>query len=631
MTIINVSEKSIDFPLNVYRKDNSYYYSFEPQGLTQSGDVSSAGSANTMNTQKKRHNRRKSLTTMLKNLPGVIYCCRTDKDRTMDFVSEGCYSLTGYLPADLINNNKIAYGQLIHPEDQKTVWDESQAALAENRTFRLHYRIKTAHGVDKWVWEMGRKVIDPEGNGERLDGFIIDFTDYRQTEEELFKTTEELERANAILLKQSKKLKRSLKELRVLFEASRQISSSLSLSETLDAILDLLIREFRPDSCSIRLLDDDGVLRIKNQRGLSSAFVTFASRKPTTDCHSGECYLSNKVIIVNDAEKVKKVISTNLEVGEGIQSFGLAPIAIEDEVMGVLACASKERKGFFTEEYAELLKTLGQQCALAIRNARLYEKTKDFSEQLEIEIEKRREELQEKSRLLSQSEKLAALGEMADRVAHETRNPLVTIGGFARRIHRRLAADDPLKADAALIIKEVERLERMVYWITEYRKYISADFQPANVNVIVDEALNAVGDKVKEKAIRIEKDLLSDPPLVKVDSKNMVFVFVNLFENGIEAMDVGGTLRVTTRADQDGSMEVIVSDTGKGIEEKDLESIYNPFYTSKMSGAGMGLTITHKIVKDHHGFIKVHSEVGKGTTFVVQLPAIRTTRNEDRG
>jgi signal transduction histidine kinase len=359
--------------------------------------------------------------------------------------------------------------------------------------------------------------------------------------------------------------------------------------------------------------------------------VDVSSRQPTADCYSGDCFLSNRVILVKDAEKVEKAISTNREVREGIKSFGLVPIAIEDEVMGVLACASKRKKGFFTEEYLDFMEALGQQCAMAIRNARLYEKTKDFSSQLEKEIEKRTEELREKTRLLSQSEKLAALGEMADRVAHETRNPIVTIGGFARRIHRKIDPGDPLKHDIAIIIKEVERLEKMVYWITEYKKYISTDFQPTNINLIIDEALEGLQNRIEEKAVRIRKDFLPGPPLVRVDRKNMVFVFFNLFENGIEAMDPEGVLHITTRMSRDDYLEVIVSDTGKGIEEKELESIYNPFYTSKMSGAGMGLTITHKIVKDHNGLIKVHSEVGEGTTFFVQLPVMQTATENEKG
>ncbi|RLA92089.1 MAG: hypothetical protein DRG25_06845 [Deltaproteobacteria bacterium] len=567
---------------------------------------------------------KKPLITLLHSLPGMVFKCRNDRDRTMEFVSNGCYELTGYRASELIHNRKVTYGELIHPDDRSLVWDEVEKALEENRLLRLHYRIITASGEEKWVLEHSYGVASTEETIKRMLGFVIDFTEYRQTEEELTRTKEKLDKINTILISQSKELKRSLKELSVLFEASKKVSSSLSLPEILNSILDFFMEEFRIDGGSILLIDEDGYLRVRTHRGLSPDFVKSAEQKPTEDTCSGECFLKNKIIIIKDAEQVSKPIFNNLEVEEGIKSFSLIPIGIEDEVIGILYCVSKTKKGYFSEEYIEFIKAFVQQLALAIRNARLYERVKNFSKELEKEVEKRTEELKEKSKLLAQSEKLAALGEMADRVAHETRNPIVTIGGFARRIQRKLSPDDPLRKDIGIVIKEVERLEKMVYWITEYKKYISVDFEATNINLIIERALAGVKDKIKKRNVTIQKDLLPNPPLVRVDRKNMEFALFNLFENGIEAIENHGVLRIATRVEREDCLEVIVSDTGKGIAEKDLKSIYDPFFTSKMSGAGMGLTIAHKIVKDHNGLIKVKSKKGEGTTFTIELPLAST-------
>jgi Signal transduction histidine kinase regulating C4-dicarboxylate transport system len=422
--------------------------------------------------------------------------------------------------------------------------------------------------------------------------------------DELLRIKEDLEKTNLVLSDQSRELKRIVKELSVLFEASKKISSSLSLSEIMEVVLDLLMREFKTDIWAIRLLDDDGYLRIKSHRGLSAEFVKTAARKPTMDSYSGECFLTNKVIIVKDAEKVGKPISTNLKVKEGIKSFGLVPIAVGDEVLGVLTCSSKEKKGFFTEDYSEFMKTVGQQLAIAIRNVRQFERIKNFSQELEKEVKKRTEELKEKSDRLAESEKLAALGEMADRVAHETRNPIVTIGGFARRVRRALPPDNPLSTYVDIIIKEIERLELMIFWITELKKYISTDFEPSNINIVIERALEKVKGKLEGTNITVDKDLFIGPPLVRVDRKNMEIVFSNLFENGIEAMGKDGVLHITTQQKNGNRLEVIISDTGRGISEDDIKSIYNPFFSSKLSGAGMGLTIAHKIVKDHQDQLK---------------------------
>jgi len=127
----------------------------------------------------------RALMTLLSNLPGMAYRCRNDTEWTMEFVSEGCVELTGYQPADLVGNRKISYAQLIHRDDRDMVWREVQLALQENRPFQLTYRIVTARGEEKWVWEQGRGVSAPAGELTALEGFIIDITERRRAEEAL--------------------------------------------------------------------------------------------------------------------------------------------------------------------------------------------------------------------------------------------------------------------------------------------------------------------------------------------------------------------------------------------------------------------------------------------------------------
>jgi signal transduction histidine kinase len=212
-------------------------------------------------------------------------------------------------------------------------------------------------------------------------------------------------------------------------------------------------------------------------------------------------------------------------------------------------------------------------------------------------------------------------------VAHETRNPIVTIGGFARRMLREVPPDKPFFTYLELIIKEVERLELMIFWIAEFKKYISVNLEPTNINTVIERALAEVRHLIKGREIKIEKDLLPDPPLVRVDCKNMSFVFSNLFENAIEAMNRHGVLRISCRVEEDDRLEVDVADNGKGIAPEYLKDIFNPFFTSKMAGAGMGLTIAYKIVSDHNGAIRVRSSQGKGTTCTVEIPLLGGSRD----
>ena len=134
----------------------------------------------------------RTLSTLMGNLPGMAYRCRNDKDWTVEFVSEGCFELTGYHPSDLIENRTVSYGQqLIHPDDREPVWNDVQAALLEGRPFQLVYRITTATGKEKWVWEQGRGVFSSEGDLVALEGFITDTTERKRAEEELRKSETE--------------------------------------------------------------------------------------------------------------------------------------------------------------------------------------------------------------------------------------------------------------------------------------------------------------------------------------------------------------------------------------------------------------------------------------------------------
>jgi len=135
-----------------------------------------------------RENQR-TLSTLMSNLPGMAYRCRNDKDWTVEFVSEGCYDLTGYHPSDLIGNRTVSYGKgLIHPDDQEPVWNDVQAGLREKRPFQLVYRITTASGQEKWVWEQGRGIFSTNGDLLALEGFVTDITERQRAEEALRKS-----------------------------------------------------------------------------------------------------------------------------------------------------------------------------------------------------------------------------------------------------------------------------------------------------------------------------------------------------------------------------------------------------------------------------------------------------------
>ena len=259
----------------------------------------------------------------------------------------------------------------------------------------------------------------------------------------------------------SREKKETEQKLTILCEITRLVSSLLHLQYVLDAIVELLTKEFKLDACSIRLLDTDGNLRIKSQKGLSKKFVETATRKPTIDSYSGECFLTGQIVIVNEAKEIKKPISTTLLVGENIESFALTPIKVEGNIIGVLVTASKKKR-YFHERYNDVIYIIADQIGIAIKISQLYDEFHAFTQELEQEVQERTARLEEKNKQLVESEKLAALGKMANTVADECRNSLTVIGGFARRLYERTPDNDPNKKDLGIIFEEVAVLESKV-------------------------------------------------------------------------------------------------------------------------------------------------------------------------
>lgn len=218
---------------------------------------------------------------------------------------------------------------------------------------------------------------------------------------------------------------------------------------------------------------------------------------------------------------------------------------------------------------------------------------------------------------LSMAERMAALGEVAAKVAHEIRNPLVSIGGFSRRLEKKL--DGSMKEYASIISKEVSRLEEILREILGYVRDIKLSKEITRMSTIFEEALSLLNEQIRKKNIRIERQLDDTSAVVEVDVNRIKESLINILGNAIDILPSNGTI-VMKAYTEDGYSVTEISDTGPGIDTKDLPYIFDPFYTTKVTGTGLGLAITHRIIEQHAGKIEVRSALGEGAVFKISIP-----------
>jgi PAS domain S-box-containing protein len=214
------------------------------------------------------------------------------------------------------------------------------------------------------------------------------------------------------------------------------------------------------------------------------------------------------------------------------------------------------------------------------------------------------------------SERMAALGELAARVAHEIRNPLISIGGFARRLEKKLT--DDTKEYAKIIVNEVSRLENILKEILGFVKSSRIVKSSVDINEMISGIVDFISPEINQKQNRIIMEVSDQPIMTLIDADKINEAIFNIISNANQATDQGSITVRTRREENDAVIEIL--DIGCGIKEDDLKNIFNPFFTTKTEGTGLGLAVTHKIIQEHSGKIKVESAWGGGTAFRIYLP-----------
>jgi signal transduction histidine kinase len=240
------------------------------------------------------------------------------------------------------------------------------------------------------------------------------------------------------------------------------------------------------------------------------------------------------------------------------------------------------------------------------------------------ELERRRIE-----QALFESEKLAAQGQIAARVAHEINNPLEAMKNALYLVVNNVADNDPNRRFLEIALKETLRVSGILRHILDLYRQTAVDMAPTDLNAVLDEADALVANSLKQRGVRIQKDLEPALPKVRCSGDQIRQVILNMLINAGHAMPEGGTIYVSTHVSHDadpeflrsGAVHIQIRDTGLGIAEDTLPHIFEPFFSTRQEkGTGLGLWVSNGIVRSHGGDIKVRSRPGRGTTFTITLP-----------
>jgi signal transduction histidine kinase len=282
------------------------------------------------------------------------------------------------------------------------------------------------------------------------------------------------------------------------------------------------------------------------------------------------------------------------------------PLISKEQLIGMINLGYKFNKDIYSHEDIELLNTLANQTAIAIENARLYE------------------DLKRSKSYIRRADRLASLGTLTAGLAHEIRNPLVAIKTLTQLLPERLDDEEFRNQFLQIAAGEVDRISSLVSELLEFARPSDPKLELEDINAVLDGMILLVSTETKKRQINIIKNYAADLPPIQIDREQIKQVFLNILLNGIEATPENGKIIVQTRSflkpGGDTYIQVEFTDTGCGISKDYIEDIFNPFFTTKSSGSGLGLSISNQIIQDHRGYIDVESQLDKGSSFFINLP-----------
>ncbi len=402
-------------------------------------------------------------------------------------------------------------------------------------------------------------------------------------------------------------LKRQASELEALFTVGRTLIEAGPIEDILQGIV----------TEGLTLLDGKVcvVMEATGTGELQSWAVAGASRQwhetpPVKIANSllGQVARNRSVLKIPDVRRHPRFRHPELAEQEGLSSVLAVPVVYQGAVLAVLALFTEEPRRF-REPEVRLLQLLANQGAVAIESTRRMERLNRLEESLRV------------------TERFSLLGTLAAEIAHEIRNPITIINLLMHSIEENATHTDQTREDLRIVTSKLERINQIVEQTLGIAKSTETNFKPAQINRLVDELVLFLNYKIQKARIEVVRKLDPRIPEVPMDAGQIQQVLLNMMLNAMQAMEEGGRLTVKTRLGRDRAIgpcvRCTISDTGAGITPEQRARLFDPFYTTREGGTGLGLFIANKLVRRHHGIIRVRSEPGSGSIFSFTLPLVQ--------
>lgn len=437
------------------------------------------------------------------------------------------------------------------------------------------------------------------------------FTDLRMPPEKaLPEEPQTLEEKVEHLTATNRQLKRKVFDLYTIFEISRNFNAVLDYQLLLETFIFTCLGQVGLLKGAIFLKNDINAREFYLVKAKGSGGMPDSSQFFRDDTRLAE-YLTrlNRPVLVDElkedvASAEERAILDSF--GEGV----VVPLIHQTHLAGLFLLADKISGREFTPDDMEFLSALGNQIAVAIENARLYEAEKDAMQQLRAAQQQ-----------LVDTERLAALGEISAKIAHEVNNPLGIIKNYILLLKRVGAKDEQIAEYSEIVGQEIDRIAGIVRQLRDFQRPAKMERVPIDIKVSLEEILTLMERQLASANVTVERDYGDEKYLVNGNADSLKQVFLNLIINARAAMEAGGRLTIRLHREQ---QDVVLRfcDTGTGIAPEIIPRIFDPFFTTKgEAGTGMGLSVCYGIIKSHQGTI-TYKNLEPGGCFTITLPIL---------